>query len=94
MLNSNQRKVLIVGLVALLIMGVFPPWMYTFDFRSISNDIPVGYRIITSPPEPISKMRGNGVKIDISRLIIQWLTVSASTGLGILLLSNKKENGS
>jgi hypothetical protein len=94
MINSNQRKVLIVGIIAIVVMGIFPPWTYTFKYESTYSEVPAGYSLIVNPPAPREEGYVHGVKLDISRLIIQWLIVSASTGLGLFLLSNKKGKAS
>jgi hypothetical protein len=91
MLNSNQRKVLIVGIIAIVVMGIFPPWTYTFKYESTYSEVPAGYSLILIPPAPRNTSYVHGVKLDISKLIIQWLIITASTGLGIFLLSNKKD---
>lgn len=93
MLNLNQRRVLVVGIIAIIVMGVFPPWTYTFKYQSMYREVPAGYSLIVNPPTP-EKGYGliQGCKLDISRLLIQWFIVGASTGVGLFLLSKKKDN--
>lgn len=91
-INKNQRKILIVGVVLFILIGVFPPWIYTLDARSVSSQKPAGYFLIIEPPEPERSGVAYGVEVDINRLIIQWLVAAAATGLGFFLAQNEKRN--
>jgi len=84
-LNVKQRIIAIVGVVLFVLMGLIPPWTYTFDARSIHSEKPAGYALIISPPVPEKDGLAFGVKIDISQLIIQWLVLAAVTGLGVFI---------
>lgn len=84
-LNDKQRKIVIVGVVLFILMGLFPPWTYTLDAQSIHREKPAGYALIISPPGPEKNAPAFGVKIDISRLIVQWLVLAATTGLGVFM---------
>jgi len=86
-LNEKQRKVVIIGIVLFIIMGLFPPWIYTLNAESVNREKPAGYALIISPPEPEKNAVVFGVKIDISRLIIQWLVLAAATGFGVFVAS-------
>ena len=88
-LNEKQRKVVIVGIVLFFLMGLFPPWIYTLNAQSINREKPAGYALIISPPEPEKNAVVFGVKIDISRLIIQWLVLAAATGFGVFMASQR-----
>lgn len=84
-LNDKQRKIVIVGVVLFVLMGLFPPWTYTLDLQSIHREKPAGYALIVSPPEPERGSPAFGVTIDISRLIVQWFVLAAATGLGVFM---------
>jgi hypothetical protein len=66
-------------------MGLFPPWMRTFSASNgMHVEAPYGYAFITNPPERynVSTYDGHegvdrryGIKIDATRLFIQWLVV-------------------
>ena len=91
-LNVKQRKIAIVGVVLFVFMGLIPPWTYTLNAQSIHREKPAGYALIISPPVPEDDNPAFGVKIDISRLIIQWLVLAAATGLGAFITrSHDKE---
>ena len=86
--NSKQKTILIIGIVVILLMGAILPWNYTYKSSSTYRETPAGYYfIIFSPPT----RRGHGIKIDVSRLIIQWITTIAATSAGVMLTAKKKE---
>ena len=84
-LNDKQRKVVIVGVLLFVLMGLFPPWTYMYDWQSIHREKPAGYALIISPPGPEENGIPYGVRIDISRLIVQWLIIAAATSLGVFM---------
>lgn len=91
-LNDKQQKIVIVGVVLFVLMGLIPPWTYTLEAQTIHRVRPAGYALIISPPDPEENAAAFGVKIDISRLIIQWLVLAAATGLGAFITrSHDKE---
>ena len=81
--SENQRKILIAGIVIIFLMGLFPPWLYTFKRDSIYSENSAGYHFIIDGPKP--KSLPYGIKIDFSRLFLQCLLVIVATGLGIFL---------
>lgn len=97
MLNAKQKIIIIVGIVAFVVIGMFPPWLYTHKGASINTVEPAGYSFIAIPPrikyETIKKY-DSSVKLDISRIVIQWVTVFVSTGLVVFLLWEKKNKSS
>ena len=89
-LNSKQIKILIISAAMFVIMGIFPPWTYTFDHRSTHSEKPAGYALITEPPDPEEYNMQYGVRLDTSRLVVQWLVLLAATAGATLLASGKK----
>lgn len=89
-LNSKQRKILIIGVVVILLMGAVPPWTYTFKHTSTYSERPAGYYFIVSPPSPIAASRAHGIKIDASRLFIQWITTIVAVSIGLMLAAKKE----
>jgi len=89
MLNAKQKKTLLAGAFVFVLMGAIPPWTYTFKFEGTYSEVPAGYALIIDPPSPRVDNGSNGVKLDISRLLVQWFVVGATTGLGIILLADK-----
>ena len=87
--NPTQKKILIVGIVIVLLIGVVPPWKHTFKSSSTYSEVPAGYSFITSPPPRRVKSFSHGIKIDISRLVIQWIVTIAATTAGVMLTAKK-----
>lgn len=70
--------VVFVGMVIMVIMGLWPPWKEIFNWLNIHNEKPVGYYFILEPPEP--KSRAISFTIDLPRLLIQWFLVILIVG--------------
>lgn len=79
--NSTQKYIVIGGVFLFILMGIVPPWVQTFDAKGTYSEEPLGYFPIITPPKPTRESRWFGVKIDISRLAIQWFVVFVSTGV-------------
>lgn len=90
-INEKQRKVVIVGIVLFILMGLFPPWTYTLSAHSIKREKPAGYALIISSPEPEKNSMVFGVKIDVPRLIIQWIVLVATTSFGVLIANQRNQ---
>ncbi len=52
---------------------------------------PAGYALITEPPKPEEYKVQYGVRLDTSRLIVQWLVLLAATA-GTVLLAGVERN--
>jgi len=89
--NPKQLRILTAAGVIFVAMGLFPPWTYTLDMQSIHREKPAGYALIVSPPNPEKDAPAFGVRLDISRLLIQWLVLAAATG-GLLLLTREPDS--
>ena len=85
-LNKKQRAVLLVGLMIIILMGSFPPWTYFNSYREFS----AGYTFIVTPPYAPGEL-GYGVKLDLSRLVVQWIMVLMAMGIGVLLTSGRSK---
>jgi len=91
-LNALQRKILLVGIAVIVLMGICPPWKHTFKYKSINSEEPAGYGLIVYPPSAEGYgPAGYGIKIDFSRLLIQWAVTAAVTGGGVLLTAKQKD---
>lgn len=87
-INSLQRKTLVVAALLFVASGVCPPWIYTVNGQSFHSERPAGYALVMKPPEPMQSNLASGVKLDFSRLVVQWLVLAALTG-GVLLLEER-----
>lgn len=78
--------VLIAGLVVMILLGLFPPWLYTLDTAEKPRWESAGYSLLFFPPcivgttqegvsvEELSrKLR---VKLNGLRLLLQWAVVA------------------
>ncbi len=95
-LNTNQKIILSAGAALIVVMALFPPWMYTFSGQSIYSDEPAGYSFIASPPERSYRYSPlvSGVKLDAVRLSVQSLGVLALTAIGLLVFSGRSDDDS
>lgn len=82
-MNAKQRKLLQVGIVVAVLMGVFPPWMDSFSYEQLHSQGAGGYAFIFDPPKAEIL---HTVSIDLSRLVVQWVVVALAVGGGILFL--------
>lgn len=89
-LNSKQKNILIIGVVAILLMGAVPPWTYTFKSTSTYSETPAGYGFIASPPSRRVASGMHGIKMDTSRLFIQWITTIVAISIGLMLAAKKE----
>lgn len=92
-MNVNQKKCLMLGIIVIVIMGVFPPWrMYScFPKSNMKRYEPMGYSFIAEPPKPSWQAITKGVAIDLPRLLIQWAIVAAITGGLIVCFKGEKD---
>lgn len=91
-LNEKQKKLIVIGVAVIILMGLFPPWTYTFKYKTAYSNEPAGYGFILSPPKKKSKALAHGIELDITRLSVQWIIVLMATGLGVFLTSKPKDS--
>lgn len=94
-MNKNQKKVIIAGLVVIVLMGLFPPWIHTITDNPLKIERAGNYGFLLSPPPPgrnFPFLNENiwGVRLDVSRLLIQWILVVVIVGGLVVFL--KKDN--
>jgi len=82
--NKKQRTILTVGILVIILMGLFPPWVKIFGGEGIRK-ITVGYAFIAAPSD-------HRAVLDISRLCVQWIVVLLATGLGVFLSGKSNRN--
>ncbi len=74
----RHRKIIIFGVFALVVSGLFPPWITTFSPPGGQQaQSPAGYHLILDPPFPAQNHKLAGVEIDGIRLLIQWAIIGA-----------------
>ena len=88
-LNDKQRTVLIAGIAVFILMGLFPPWTLTVENDMFKAERPGHYGFIAVPPAPPNDRLG--LKLNFSRLAVQWIMVVMATGVGVFLTSNRSK---
>ena len=88
-MNGKQKIILALGVILIILSGLFPPWTNTFKQASIYSETPADYSFIFDPPRKWVKTYG--VKLDIERLSVQWIIIIIGTGAGILLVAPTKK---
>jgi hypothetical protein len=89
-MNKRQLLAIRCGVGLIVLMGMIPPWVHTFDARSIHSRKPAGYQFIFTPPKPEGASPAYGVRLDVSRLAIQWV-VTATAAAAFVLVSRQRE---
>jgi len=87
-MNIAQRIVLAVGLVGVVLMGLFPPWVERLDMQGVRYAKPLGYAAIFSTPQPTQTKRSEFyyVTVDVTRLAVQeGIAVVVMAGMMLLL---------
>jgi hypothetical protein len=73
-----RRKIIVVASAAVfLLVGLFPPWVQTFDLNSTHTRTAAGYAFIMSPPAPAEYSYSIGIQLDTPRLVIELACVLA-----------------
>jgi hypothetical protein len=90
-LNTTQRVIILAGIAIIALMGLFPPWTYTLKATMTYSEEPAGYGFIASPPRRKGDSLMHGVKIDSSRLLIQWTVTIAASCFGVLVTAKRKD---
>lgn len=96
-MNLKQRTAICVGVILVVVLGVYPPWNQTLSARDAGLSVnivrPGRYAWLWSPPEPSGQYWGVG--LDLGRLLVGWVTVILTTGgLVFALRSKSSENRS
>ena len=87
-MNQYQKIFLMIGLVVIVVMGIFPPWHCAQLFSHSRGNVSLGYYFIGYPPtrSPILY----AVSVDVVRLSIQIVLVVLVTGIFMFLPKNQK----
>jgi hypothetical protein len=91
-MNSNQHTALRIGLLLMVLMGLYPPWRGTVVANHVRYDAKAGYRFLFSPPEEGDIGNGSrarlsgGPIINLPLLATQWVLVASLSALAVSLL--------
>jgi hypothetical protein len=62
--------------MAILALTLYPPWCYTYQHSGVSQVSRPGPRaLLFSPPAPEKALAAYGVRLDFSRLLLEWAGV-------------------
>lgn len=106
-MNKKQRIIIIIGLGIILLMGLIPPWKCAISVPKFTRvERPAGYGFIFYPPSPVEVAKSGefessfmskpsywSVRLDVTRLFIQWAVVAIAMA-GICLVLKEDEGGS
>ncbi len=87
-MNKKQLIVMWVGIAAIVITGIYPPWM-TANPQG-GNYIAAGYGFILNPPHFRGQELWRG-RIDFPHLLAQWAMFAVVTGGFMVTFKNKKQ---
>jgi len=90
-MNKKQLISLWVGIIIIVLMGLFPPWFFTgFDRGgALGPRESSSYKFLIPPP----KRRGVEGFIDLGLLSVQWIIVAAvTTGLVVTFKDIKQKD--
>ena len=89
-MNKKQRRIIAWTVFVFVPATFFPPWIYTHDQNGTNGGhahTPAGYHCILSPPTPETDHVVDGVSIDASRLVLEWLCILVTAGAAWLFLN-------
>lgn len=90
-MTKGERCIVWCGVALVVLMGIFPPWQFVLDRgATMYRTLAAGYGFIDSPP-PMPKYFGyEYVRLDIARLLVQWVVVCVATfGLWVTFRERK-----
>jgi CheY-like chemotaxis protein len=94
---KKQKIMWVSWLLLLMFAGLFPPWLFTVDRSGSGNrtraEKNAGYHFILTPPQPERTYQGYGIRLDTSRLAIEWVSISALVCALCLLAKLTKGSG-
>jgi hypothetical protein len=99
-INTKQKNILSLALLAIIAMGIYPPWTMsatTQGFQgspSTATTTASGYHLIFSPPKSGKSWNDRRItytyNIDITRLSIQLMMVLSAAGIALVLQDDQK----
>jgi len=77
-LNSRQLYVLLCWMFIVLVGGVYVPWRAVVTQGDTVTSIPHGYALIFWPPNVPSGAMGQGLEVDVTRLVLEFFVLSST----------------
>ena len=86
-MTRTHRIVVASGLLAILVMALFPPWIETYTRPGMApSQRPAGYAAVWDPPDVDGSPTRFGSRLDLARLAVQVMGVVAGTAVLVLLM--------
>jgi hypothetical protein len=89
-MNKKQLICLWVGIAAIGLIGIFPPWVWRIRASGADIEQEAGYKCILLPPERQPADIRLRASLDIPRLCVQWFVVAVITGGLIYTFTDKR----
>ena len=93
-MNTKQRRVILLGFVVILLMGMFPPITVTVRAsREWTLDTHAGYGVLflANPTVGNGGPEAVGFRANTSLLLCQWFLVSAVTGIIVMYSGDRRQ---
>lgn len=81
-MNNKQKIAIVIGLILVVLMGLFPPWKTTM----LGIEVSLGYHLIFAPMGVKEQLGPSNV--DALRLLVQWIGVCIVIGGVVLILKD------
>ena len=99
-MNKKQKIISIIGIVLIFLSGLIPPWKFTTGDSITYIERPIGYYFIFLPPEmdqdetdeDLQEEISYLIEMDVSRLIVQWVTILFIQAAALYLTKEKEED--
>ena len=105
-MSTNQRLCLAIAMFLIVVMGIFPPlqrqtaMVVTYAPPVFTEAAGYGF-LFTTPEDSLQEIKTSsgrallrgGTRIDVTRLVIQWVIVASGTGVVFLCLKNWRQAG-
>lgn len=76
-MNRAQTIAVWVGIVLVVLMGVFPPWNRVSEAPAYHLERSAGYAPVFLPP--LDLLRYSHIQVNVRRLLVQWGAVAIAT---------------
>ncbi len=83
-MNKKQLKCLWLGVIIIVLMGLYPPWYFPSTRDGFKVRLPAGYKLMLTTEK--------GARVDITRLYVQWVMVGVITGGLIYTFKDKPKD--
>ena len=101
-INRTQRVVILIGLLVIILMGAFPPWLGRFVETEKERVGPAGYHWLLAPPAYTERWYDPGhglshrapmrlIQIHTGQLCAQLAVAAALTTVLVLALRSRKK---